>query len=195
MHSSFQGIVLAGGKSSRFGEDKAQAMIQGTTLLEKALILLKQFRCNPIVVTNEMRDYRFLNCPVTRDIIPGKGPLGGLYTAMLDFKETSLLVLTCDMPALTLDVLEVLTHVHEKERKATVYGLNDNQQLPFPGIYESALVENIRKRLNENRLSMRDFLDLIPEKKTIPADCISDIFININEKKDLENFIRVCDPS
>lgn len=184
--SGFQGVVLAGGRSSRFGEDKAQALWQGQTFLEKVVSLLRKANTNPVVVTSRLRDYRFLACPVTRDILPEKGPLGGLYTVMKDFKDLPLLVLVCDMPVVTEEALAILMESHESDKdQATVFGFEGKELEPFPGIYDSSLCSQVLARILANRLSVRDFLESIPAKKIMSGSSVSEIFLNINEKKDL----------
>src|SRR3989338_8558633 len=79
MDSRFQGIVLAGGKSSRFGEDKALALLDGVTFLETAVRRLQEIGLRVTVITNRTRDYSglHLGCDIQTDIIEEKGPLGG----------------------------------------------------------------------------------------------------------------------
>ena len=181
---NIRGLVLAGGKSSRFGEDKAQVFYKGMTFLERAVSLLNGLRLKPVVVTRHGKDYPMIGCPVIHDRFPGKGPLGGIYTAMDVFKETAFLVLTCDMPDLTGVVLSDLLKEHRPEFSATVYRIGTQLQ-PFPGIYEPSLLVSIRAYLKEEKLAMRDLLDLAPAKQTIIPRCPREVFNNINYKREL----------
>jgi len=179
-----KGIVLAGGKSSRFGEDKALARWNGKTLMERAVELLDSLRLDPVVIANSTRDYSFLTCPIANDLIPEKGPLGGLYTACSLFPEMSLLVLTCDMPLLTQNILNKLIQNQQPSDQAVVFNCKGALQ-PFPGIYPGTLKEVIRDILSSEELSMKSFLSRIrirfphPEISELPA------FENVNRKEDL----------
>ena len=180
------GIILAGGKSSRFGEDKALAKVEGVSLLERTVALLNKLDLEVRVITSNARNYSFLNCAVARDVIPEKGPLGGLYTACHILGQASLLVLTCDMPWLTLECLSTLLRAHTKEAKATVFQHPEYGVLPFPGIYESSLSDFVLEKICQNELSMKSLLQEIASCQILECHFDPRIFSNINEKKDLK---------
>ncbi|OGX03125.1 MAG: hypothetical protein A3G87_07090 [Omnitrophica bacterium RIFCSPLOWO2_12_FULL_50_11] len=184
-----KGIVLAGGKSTRFGQDKALARLDGVTLLERAVKLLRKLNLEPVVMTSREREHSFLNCRIEKDLIPNCGPIGGLYTACLTFPNTSLLVLTCDMPALTTFVLETLLNQHDRQSLVTLFCTSGNQTQPFPGLYESRLSGSIKKEaIEKNKFSMHDFLSTVPEKKLIRSEFSSNFFFNINTKEDMKSW-------
>lgn len=180
-----KGIVLAGGKSSRFGEDKALAKWGGTTLLERALGLLSALDLDPEVIVSPDKKYSLLTCPTHNDIIPEKGPLGGLYTAFSLFPESALLVLTCDMPFLTQDVLRELVREHQKSGCPVVFDTPQGRQ-PFPGIYLSAFKTQAQECLHSERPSIKHFLSRIPQLKVLPAPSDTKIFVNVNTREDLK---------
>jgi len=183
-----RGLVLAGGKSSRFGEDKAMAVYNGASFLKRAVSLLTSLGLRPIVVTRRGANYPLTDHPVIYDKLPEKGPLGGIYSAMTVFKNASFLVVPCDMPALTSAALSDLLAAHEPSFGATVYSTGSGIQ-PFPGIYEPALLEIVRNKLKQNDLSIQDLLDRVPAKKVMIWKGDPEVFSNINYKKDL-----ICNP-
>lgn len=184
-----KGVVLAGGKSSRFGEDKALAVWDGKTLLERAVDLLSSLQLDPVVIANPGRDYSFLNCPVVNDLIPEKGPLGGLYTACTLFSERTLLVLTCDMPLLNQNILTRLINQHQYFCSATVINMNGKIQ-PFPGVYKADLKTLIYAQLMSDKLSMALFLTNVLNRRILTEVSDAQMFQNVNHRKDLE-LIRV----
>jgi len=177
------GIVLAGGRSRRFGQDKALAPLDGTPLIKRSVDLLKSVDLEPVIITNESADYSFLNCRIERDVFPDHGPLGGLYTAMKRLTGT-LLVLTCDMPFLEGSVLQTLKDEHAMGGQITIFRQKDALQ-PFPGIYDSSLSERILSLINTNQLSMKQLLSEAGEKKIIIASFSDHLFKNVNKKKDM----------
>lgn len=183
---TFQGIVLAGGKSSRFGEDKALARVGGSTLIERTVKLLDSLSLEPVVITNRSRDYSFLKCRIERDLIPDKGPIGGLFTACRLFKHSPLMVLTCDMPALTSAAVEYLMKHHTRDHWVTVYSRDETYRQPFPGIYEPILGDRIVESLARDRLSMQGFLCGLSEINLLTPRSGKEIFLNINQKKDID---------
>ena len=182
---SVKGIVLAGGKSSRFGEDKATAKIEGVTLLERTVHLLRDLELEPIVITSGSRDYSFLDCRIEKDVIPDQGPFGGLYTACRIFKNASLLVLTCDMPGVTLASLNILLKHHEAQNQVTLFEIQGGWYQPFPGIYESILSELILERIKNRTFSLQDFLRGLPKVHVVSHNLDPKVLLNVNEKKDL----------
>ena len=182
----FQGIVLAGGKSSRFGEDKALACVDGLTMIERTVNLLYSLGLDPVVITNETQDYSFLKCRIERDLIPNQGPMGGLYTACCLFEHLSLVVLTCDMPNLTPESLKMLLDRHDKTYRATLFKAKGNCFQPFPGVYEPSLIDPIKKVLEAGDLSMQDFLRQLAEINLIPFKGLQKAFLNVNFRLQIE---------
>lgn len=181
-----KGIVLAGGRSRRFGSDKALTQWEGMSFLERSLKLLDEFSCQPVVIANRGADYSFLGYPVYHDLIENKGPLGGLYTGMTLFKNTFLLVLTCDMPALTHLVLSALIDKYNPQYDVTVYHSDHFHLYPFPGIYGSYMADQVKVRLFANRLSMREFLGSISANRIDSSFFPSKFFSNINWEFELD---------
>ena len=179
-----KGIVLAGGKSSRFGADKALAQWNGKTLLERSVELLDSLQLNPVVIANPDRDYSFLSCAVTNDLVPEKGPLGGLYTACSLFPEMFLLVLTCDMPLLTQNILKKLLQNQQPTDQSVVFDCNGVLQ-PFPGIYSGSLKGVIHNVLLSEELSMKAFMSRIRVQSVHPEISELPAFENVNRKEDL----------
>ena len=180
-----RGLVLAGGKSRRFGTDKALAIYEDRTLLETAVSLLLSVRLDPVVVTRRGADYSFAGCMVLMDALADKGPLGGIYTAMSFFKETQFLILTCDTPALTPAALSALLSAHGKENTATVFRVADGQIQPFPGIYGPSIFQTVRERLFQDQLSMQGLLEVLSNKNAISWQGNPEIFANVNRQEDL----------
>jgi molybdopterin-guanine dinucleotide biosynthesis protein A len=190
-----RGLVLAGGRSVRFGEDKALALYNGKRLIDRAKDLLEDVGLKPVVVTRREVDYSFLRCPVLRDRIPEKGPLGGIYTAMSAFKCTSFLVVTCDMPALTPSILSGLLKNHESRFLITAYSTTDGMIQPFPAIYEPGLSGILFEKLEREELSMRALIKKIPGKRVLRWQGEQAPFININSRVALSALIAATHDS
>ena len=94
------GVVLAGGQSRRMGQDKAQLMLDGRSLLQRAVDLLQSIGVTDIVVSGERHGYRWV-----ADSTPGGGPLAGLCSVMQRHQGERLLVLPVDMPLLDAEML------------------------------------------------------------------------------------------
>ncbi len=90
--------ILAGGGSRRMGQDKALKPFLGRPLIERVLARLAGLADEIFVVANRPEQFTFLNLPLYSDLIPGRGVLGGLYTALAVAQAPLLAVAACDMP-------------------------------------------------------------------------------------------------
>lgn len=107
--SSFTGLVLAGGKSTRMGCDKASLLYQGKSWLEQAVSLLREAGAQHILVNTHIKThYENVHEPY-----PNKGPLSGIYAGLLA-TDQPVLVLPVDMPTISLTPLNVLLESEHK---------------------------------------------------------------------------------
>ena len=111
------------------------------------------------------------------------GP-GGVCIACRLFPDATLLVLTCDMPALTRQSLQTLLRSHDQRNLVTVYRTDQRLQ-PFPGVYEGSLAPRILRRMRKNTLSMHGFIEHVSPAGIIQSQFSPEIFCNVNEPKDL----------
>jgi molybdopterin-guanine dinucleotide biosynthesis protein A len=101
-------VVLAGGRSSRLGQDKAFLRINGQFLIERILEKLAQLSDEVIVVANDIEKYKQFEAVVVGDVFPGKGALGGIYSGLRAATGNRSLVVACDMPFLNLSLLRYM---------------------------------------------------------------------------------------
>jgi len=94
------GVVLAGGRSSRYGKNKALVKIEGVSLIERALHTLGSIFDHVVIITNTPEEYAYLQVPMFQDIIKGLGPLGGIYTGLKSIPDPAGFFVACDMPFL-----------------------------------------------------------------------------------------------
>lgn len=91
-------VIQAGGQSARMGENKALKPFLGRPLVQRVMERLAPVADEILLTTNQPEEFVFLNLPLFTDIKPGRGPLGGLYTALVSAKYPSVAVVACDMP-------------------------------------------------------------------------------------------------
>ena len=94
------GIILAGGSSTRLGQDKALIAAGEETLIERVVRRLEGVVTRIVLVTNEPERYAFLGLPVAGDVYPGVGTLGGLHAGLAAIETPYALAVGCDMPFL-----------------------------------------------------------------------------------------------
>jgi molybdopterin-guanine dinucleotide biosynthesis protein A len=105
-HSQVTGFVLAGGKSTRMGQDKAALTLNGQTLLEHALAAVRQV-CRDVSVLGRYERYGAF-APTYEDIYPGCGPLGGIHAALSNSQTEFNLIIAVDTPFLSPEFLSYL---------------------------------------------------------------------------------------
>jgi molybdopterin-guanine dinucleotide biosynthesis protein A len=121
--SSRMGFLLAGGKSSRMGVDKALLEFGGETLLARALSVMGTVCGRRGIVGDPTRFERYESAtcgPVVADIFPGCGPLGGIHAALVHSSAEFNLILAVDMPFVTTELLTFLFATAEAEDNRTV---------------------------------------------------------------------------
>jgi molybdopterin-guanine dinucleotide biosynthesis protein A len=106
---NFSAVILAGGKSSRMGRDKARLEVDGEPLLARQIQLMRAIGAREIFISGRADgDYAEFGCPVVRDEWPGAGPLAGMAAALAAVAAPLLLVLAVDMPHMKGECLQWL---------------------------------------------------------------------------------------
>jgi len=106
---NFSAVILAGGRSSRMGRDKAWLSFRGQSLLARQIELARELEPAEVFISGRTdTDYSSFGCPVLSDRYPDAGPLAGIAVALAAASATLVLVLAVDMPSLTTGVLRNL---------------------------------------------------------------------------------------
>ena len=98
-------VIQAGGESRRMGQDKALIPFLGDHLIQRVRGRVAPLADELLVTTNQPQGYRFLGLPLFPDLIPGRGALGGLYTALSAASQPLVAVVACDMPFVNAEML------------------------------------------------------------------------------------------
>ena len=105
-------IILAGGRSSRMGQDKCSLVLSGVSLLQRIVSRLSQLDDEIILVLAQGQSSPFLasspQVKVTTDVQYGKGPLVGIYSGLKVSSDTHSLAVGCDMPFLNIDLIRYM---------------------------------------------------------------------------------------
>lgn len=203
---SFTGVVLAGGRSSRFGSDKALAMLEGRPLLHRVLDVLHPLMPRLCVVVDHVERYQALleSLPYPVDVLvdqlPQRGPLGGVYSAMVSAPSPWLLVTSCDAPLLEPALIRLLMQradeasglVKAPGGARAVVARVEGRLHPFPGAYSILSAPHLLQALQKNALKMVDLLAEIQVDCLLPDDIsagggTSCSFLNVNTPAELSD--------
>ncbi len=181
MNPEVAGFVLAGGKSSRMGRDKAQLKLDGETLAARAVRKLR-YVCAEVAIAGDTQDLRFL-ARVIPDESPGSGPLGGVVTALAQSPYPWNLFLAVDMPFVPEGVLRTLiaeaTPSSSMIVLAEAYGIVQ----PLCGLYAKEALPALRIELAAGRLKMKNAVAATASVRMVPFADLA-WFRNLNTPED-----------
>ena len=148
-------VIQAGGQSSRMGENKALKHFLGRPLIQRVIERLTPIADEILVTTNQPADFTFLNLPLFSDIKPGRGPLGGLYTALVSAKNPVVAVIACDMPFVNAKLIEAATRFMVEEEADVVIAQTPEGYEPLHAIYRRATcIPAIEAAINNDQWRM-----------------------------------------
>jgi len=149
------GVLLAGGKSSRMGRNKALMTLAGQRLVDRAMTVLSSVLDDLLMVTNSPELYADLGVRMVPDVVAGKGALGGIHSALHHAAAPHCLVVACDMPFLNADFLRYI--VDQRAAYDVVVPIADGRPQPLHAVYGKACLQPIARRLESDRLHVVGF--------------------------------------
>lgn len=186
-------IVLAGGKSVRLGRSKLFEQVGTQNLLERVITRLTYFNSQIYVVIAQDSALPDLSkhpdVKVIKDIIPGKGSLGGLYSGLMVSDRPYNLATACDMPFLNLELFGHMIGL--AEGYDAVVPLVKDKAEPLHSVYSRSCLPAIQLLIDQNRLSISGLLPMI-KVRYLNAGDIEQLdprhlsFFNINTEADLK---------
>ena len=186
-------IVLAGGKSLRFGHDKVLETVGKVSLLQRVISCVSSISSEIIIVAAEeqtvfrLGDYSGLR--IVTDIHPGKGPLGGVFTGLANSTSFYNLVVASDMPFLNQALLHYMMQL--SAGFDLVVPRAGNLVEPLHAVYTRSCIPHIESMIKQNKLSIYHLFHLV-QVRYVEAEEIERFdpkylsFFNINTEADLE---------
>jgi molybdenum cofactor guanylyltransferase len=189
--------ILAGGKSSRFGSNKALALLDHRPLLVHVAEALKPYASSITVVARVDAEYQDIGYRTIGDIEPDLGPLGGLVTALSDVQASGssprILLCACDQILLDPSILSKLFSAQHSDHLAIAFRDQDCW-MPFPGIYDFRLIDRIKKQLHIQTKSLQFLLDQVGYAISLPSQSVLIFDCNtqdrLSELRALDRFDR-----
>jgi len=127
--------IQAGGMSSRMGEDKALKAFLGFSLIQRVIDRLSPIADELIVTTNRPEAYSFLQNRLIPDLIPDRGALGGLYTAVASASHDIVAVVACDMPFANAKLIEAMSRLLVEKEMDVVIAKTEHGYEPLHAVY------------------------------------------------------------
>lgn len=189
------GILLAGGKSSRMGTNKALLELNGRRVIEGIADKLCNITDELIVVTNTFADYEFLQLPMVEDNWKGMGPLAGIEAGLAASNTEHNLIVACDMPFISVGLGHyLLTCLDECQAAVPVI---EGTRHPLFAAYRREVLQKARKSLERNELRIGHLLENV-DVKVITEDVLASLgipneeqyFFNMNNPEHYQKAIQ-----
>ena len=151
------GVILAGGRSSRMGEDKALLQYNGKPFIQHIAETLLQILPHVIVISDRQQEYSFLNLPIYPDLFCDCGPLAGIHTGLVHATTPSVFIVSCDTPFITTElIVEMLKHARPDE---IAIAKDESNSHPLIGIYPTILLAELEAELRADKKQVHAFLE------------------------------------
>ena len=183
------GVVLAGGKSKRFGEDKSNVKLNGETLLEHTLNKIKS-KFNTIIIVSNNKTLK--NYITIKDCIDGQlGPLVGVLSAMKWVKKNNysfkwVATFPCDTPFFSSSLVDKFIESSKLNDSDLYFAKSEKKRHNIFGLWSLKLIEILEKDIiNNNHRKVEKWANKIGVKTINISYKELDPFFNINTKEDL----------
>lgn len=179
-------VLLAGGKSSRMGRDKAFLEVEGEPLWQRQLETLRRLSPEQLMLAGPRRT-EWSECEIVADETDDAGPLGGVAAALAKCATPLLVVLAIDLPGMTADFLQTLLALCRDDQGAVPRGANGFE--PLAAVYPAGCASLAAAALRRGDFSMQSFVregisaHLLVEREISDAEI--PLFANLNTPADL----------
>jgi molybdopterin-guanine dinucleotide biosynthesis protein A len=191
-------LILAGGKYRRLGRNKALEIINGKSIIERIIGRLESLSSRILIVTSpENTEFPFKNkAEVIVDLMPGMGPMGGIYTGLAASNSSHVIAVACDMPFLNTELLRYMVEVSEGY-DAIIPRLDDGKVESLHAVYSKSCLDIMKKQIEINQLKIYVLLKTMnvryiepDESRKLDPQSLS--YFNINRQSDLDRAIEIA---
>lgn len=128
-------VIQAGGESRRMGQDKALIPFLGKPLIQRVVDRVSPLADEVLVTTNQPDNFLFLGLPLHKDLLPGKGALGGIYSALSIARYPRVAIVACDMPFVSSELLAAELDLLDQTDSDAVIPKTESGTEPFHAVY------------------------------------------------------------
>lgn len=177
------GIILAGGKSSRIGEDKAFLTYEGKSFIERAVENLRPY-CSEIIISSDNPQISIPDTHRLSDEIADIGPLGGLYTCLKRSSYDEAIVIPIDTPFLTPELIDCILE-HSRGYDVTVVRHGERIH-SLTGLFNKSVIPVLEEDIKGGHYKILKFIYKTKYRLLDTESFDDEVFININSRTDYE---------
>lgn len=191
--------IIAGGKSKRFGAQKAIAHLAGKRLIDYALALAGSLSEKVLLNVNDVELFGGVSAEIISDLQPDCGPLGGIFTVLQAAKTDWIAILPCDMPLLSENIYEIL--FANRQGDLPVVAVSHHGVEPLVSIWPKKIGEShiwaqkiaaknfaLHKTLRQLNVREIDITKALPSYRP-------EIFLNVNDPGDFARVSKIIEKS
>lgn len=196
------GVILAGGENKRMPVLKAFIEVEGKKIIERNLKTMKQLFQEVLIITNQPELYSYLGVPLFGDIYNIRGPMTGIFTALVNSSNNWIFVSACDMPFINPELIRYMAAARARGGPGAnpyevIAPILHNRTEPLFAFYSKPVLTALEKLLFTSKRSLVDFLlnckksvkyITKAEVKHIESDARS--FINLNTPEDVSLYLQ-----
>lgn len=186
------GIVICGGKSCRFGNDKGMCMLGNKPMIHYSIDSLKPV-CSEIIISSNDPKYNDLGYKTVVDTFEGIGPIGGIISALEISATEDNIIISCDMPFLNHELFKYI--IDNKNNALAASPLFNGFIEPLCSYFNKNSLIGIKQFISSDNYKMIDILESINYKKIIIDDSLpfyhADLFHNINTPEQYEKALKI----
>ena len=195
--SDYTIVLQAGGQSTRMGTDKATVPFLNTTLLGYILAQVEELSDDILLVSNDHAAHSRFNLPMVADVIPNWGALGGVYTAVHSAARPWCLLLACDMPFVSLGLIDMMAGLRPGVDAVIPRISEDGFAEPFRAFYNKRCLAPIEAAVEAGRRRVDSFFDqvnirFVEREEVQGVDPALRSFFNVNTPEDLRAAERLA---
>lgn len=185
-------IILAGGKSKRMGHDKAFIRFQGEVLIRRIIDRLAGLAEEVLVIASRTQEHLPRDIKVIPDLIPERGPLGGLYTALSAASHPAVVVVACDMPFVNQKLLAYQRNILISRDMDIVVPSSEKGLEPLHAVYRrDSCLPPVRSTLETGEGQLISWFPGVKVRILAPKECkafdpLGLTFLNVNTPKELK---------
>ncbi len=189
------GIILAGGKSLRYGRDKAFEPFDGVPLIKRVINAMEEVFEEVIIIANEPDKYSCLKHEVYEDVVKGIGPIAGILTGIMHIKNEAGFFVACDMPFLIPAFIRHIANIRNGF-DIVIQRVGKNIE-PLHAVYTKDCLPFIKRSIWQRRFSIRSFFPqvsvrYVEEDEIRRYDPELSFLVNINKPEDIRRIRGRC---
>ncbi|MBW6536087.1 MAG: molybdenum cofactor guanylyltransferase [Mariniphaga sp.] len=175
-------VILAGGKSSRMGEDKGLVIYQGKPMVQYSIDACREL-ASEIFISAANPEYIRFGYKLFPDNFPGCGPIGGIEAGLTAAKTPGILVCPCDMPGINPEILKRILQ-NSKGKNSVVATDGQGKIFPVLGWYSKTALPVIQNQIERGDFKLMALLNELRAETVVVAD--DEALLNVNYPHELK---------